>query len=290
MIKLILWIDINAGQEVVWNAITQDAHYRKWTKAFDDSSRFEGGWNAGDEIRFIGMDKDGNTMGMVSEIAESRYPEYISIRHLGYLQNDVVDTTSDAVREWAPSYENYRLENTGENSTRFHLEMDVQEKYLAMFEIMWPKAMGILKDVSEENAHGRARITVNTLVSGSADKIWSYWTDPAHICAWNAASPEWHCPHAENDLRTGGTFTFTMAAKDGSMSFDFNGVYTAVESGHHIAYTMEDGRMAEINFSSQQGKVMVTETFDPEQTNSYELQRTGWQAILDNFRRHAEAN
>jgi uncharacterized protein YndB with AHSA1/START domain len=290
MNKLILWIDIHATQQVVWNAITQDAPYRKWTSVFDESSCFEGSWNTGDEIHFIGFDKDGNKMGMVSEIAESRYPEYISIRHLGYMQNGKTDTTSDAVREWAPSYENYRLEKTSENSTRFHLEMDVQEKYQAMFENQWPRAMGVLKDICEEEAKGRARITVNTLVSGASDKIWSYWTDPIHICAWNAASPEWHCPAAENDLRTGGHFKFTMAAKDGSMSFDFNGVYTAVESGHHIAYTMEDGRKAEINFCLLGEKILVTETFDPEQTNSHELQRSGWQAILDNFKEHVETN
>jgi uncharacterized protein YndB with AHSA1/START domain len=288
MKKLILWIDINAPGEVVWNAITQDAPYRRWASIFDESSCFEGGWNAGDEIRFVGMDKDGNKMGMVSEIAESRYPEYISIRHLGYLLYGVVDTTSDAVREWAPSYENYTLEKTGENSTRFHLEMDVQEAYLTLFENQWPRAMGVLKDICEETLHAHVRITVNTLVSGSGDKIWDYWTDPVHICAWNAASPDWHCPHAENDLRAGGKFKYTMAAKDGSMSFDFNGVYTAIEPGHHIAYTMEDGRKAEINFTTQNGKIMVTETFDPEQMNSHNLQRTGWQAILDNFKAHVE--
>jgi len=288
MTKLVLSIDINASRETVWNAITQDAPYRIWTSVFQEGCYFEGGWNTGDSIHFLAHDEDGQLAGMASEIAESRFPEYISIHHLGYVKNGVVDTTSDAAREWAPSFENYRLEKLDENTTRFHLDMDVQEDYYTMFENLWPKAMALLKEVCEEADQSPKRITVLAMVGGEEGKVWSYWTDPDHIQKWNAASDDWHCPYAENDVRVGGRFKSTMAAKDGSMSFDFGGVYTMVVYGHRIGYTMDDGRKAEIVFSFQSDKICVIVTFDAEQVNSVELQRGGWQAILDRFKQHVE--
>jgi len=288
MTKLVLSIDINAPREIVWDAITQDAPYRKWTSAFQEGSHFEGGWNKGDSIYFIAPTEDGKKAGLASEIAESIKPEFISIRHLGILKDGKVDTTSNEVKEWAPSFENYRLEKTGEGTTRFHLEMDIQEDYYTMFENMWPRAMAMLKDISEETAHGPGRITVIAMVGGEEGKVWSYYTDPDHIMEWNAASPDWHCPHAENDVRVGGKFKSIMAARDGSNSFDFTGVYTNVDYGSRISYLMDDGRNADVHFNFQTDKICVMVSFETENTNTPELQRTGWQAILDNFKKHVE--
>ncbi|XQP84222.1 MAG: SRPBCC domain-containing protein [Candidatus Pollutiaquabacter aromativorans] len=105
---------------------------------------------------------------------------------------------------------------------------------------------------------------------------------------WNHASDDWHCPAASNDLRVGGMLKATMAARDGSMSFDFGGIYSAVVPNQKIALTMGDGRNVEVVFSGQDDKVQVTETFDAESTHSIEMQRTGWQAILDNFKTYCE--
>ncbi|HEY3385164.1 MAG TPA: SRPBCC domain-containing protein [Saprospiraceae bacterium] len=290
MTNLVLCIDINAPREEVWNAITQDALYRRWTSAFHEGSYFKGGWNKGDSIHFIALNEAGIPEGMASEIAESKHPEYISVRHLGYVKGDEVDTTSDAALEWAPSYENYRLEKIGEHATRFHLEMEIQENYYTMFENLWPKAMALLKDVCEEKNQDHKRITVIAMVGGEEGKVWSYWTGPDHIMKWNAASDDWHCPYAENDVRVGGRFKSTMAAKDGSMSFDFGGVYTLVDYGHRLSYTMDDGRKADIVFSFQSDKICVMVTFDAETQNSVELQRGGWQAILDRFKAYVEEN
>jgi uncharacterized protein YndB with AHSA1/START domain len=288
MTKLFLSIDINATQEDVWNAITQDVPYRRWTSAFHEGSFFEGGWNKGDSIHFLGINEAGNKEGMTSEIAESNHPEFISVRHLGMIINGVIDTTSDEVKEWAPAFENYRLEKIADNKTRFHLEMDIQESHYAMFENMWPKAMALLKDVCEEKYNTKPRITVIAMVGGEEGKVWTYWNDPDHIREWNAAADSWHCPYAENDLRVGGRFKYTMAAKDGSMSFDFTGEYTAIDYGQRIAYTLDDGRTVEVIFSFQTDKICVIENFEAEQTNTLELQRSGWQAILDNFKKHVE--
>lgn len=132
------------------------------------------------------------------------------------------------------------------------------------------------------------KITISTLVNASMDHVWKCWTDPQHIVQWNHASDDWHCPAASNDLRVGGQFTATMAARDGSMSFEFGGIYTAVIPDRKIAYAMSDGRSVEVLFSETNGSVRVDESFDAESTHSVEMQRDGWQAILNNFKRHCE--
>jgi len=136
----------------------------------------------------------------------------------------------------------------------------------------------------------KTAITVETTVKAPIEKVWKYWSSPEHITKWCQASDDWHAPKAENDLRMDGKFSTTMAAKDGSVSFDFEGVYTKVEKHKTIEYAMEDGRKVQIQFSSQGYETKVIETFDAENTNPIEMQRGGWQAILDNFRKHVEAN
>ena len=133
------------------------------------------------------------------------------------------------------------------------------------------------------------RITVSALVNKPMADVWTIWTDPKHITQWCAASDDWHCPKASNDPRTGGKFSSTMAARDGSFSFDFEGVYDDVQLHERIAYTMADGRTCEILFSTENGGTRVVESFDAETQNSVEMQKGGWQAILDRFKAHAEA-
>lgn len=132
------------------------------------------------------------------------------------------------------------------------------------------------------------RIIVSNLVKKPLAHVWTCWTEPEHITQWNAASDDWHCPEASNDLRVGGKFCSVMAARDGSFSFDFEGVYNDVRSHERIAYTMSDGRTCEILFSAEDGGTRVVESFDAETENSVEMQRAGWQAILDRFKGYAE--
>ena len=133
-------------------------------------------------------------------------------------------------------------------------------------------------------------ITVSATVNAQAEKVWNYWTAPGHITQWNNASPDWHTPHAENDLRIGGKFSSRMEAKDGSMGFDFWGIYNEIKLHELIAYTMGDGRRAKIIFEADGNQTKITETFEAETENSIELQRGGWQAILDSFKKYAEEN
>jgi len=137
---------------------------------------------------------------------------------------------------------------------------------------------------------GPQQITVETTIAAPTEKVWNYWTAPEHITQWCHASEDWHAPFASNDVKVDGKFKTTMASKDGVMSFDFEGIYTAVEPQRLLAYTMADGRTAEIIFSREGDGTKVTESFDPESTHDREMQKGGWQAILDNFRKHVEAN
>jgi uncharacterized protein YndB with AHSA1/START domain len=134
----------------------------------------------------------------------------------------------------------------------------------------------------------KTTITVESTVNAPVGKVWKLWTEAEHVRNWNNASDDWHTPNAVNDLRKGGNFTFTMAARDGSMSFDFGGTYDDVIENQRIAYTMSDGRKAEVIFKANGGTTHIVETFDAENMNSHAIQRSGWQAILDNFKKYAE--
>ena len=131
-------------------------------------------------------------------------------------------------------------------------------------------------------------ITVQALVNAPIEKVWNTWTKPEHITQWNNASDDWHTPYAENDLRVGGLFKATMAAKDGSFSFDFVGTYSDVKTNQLIEYTIADGRSVKIVFEAKGNTTQVTETFEAENENPVDMQQSGWQAILDNFKKYTE--
>ncbi len=136
--------------------------------------------------------------------------------------------------------------------------------------------------------NNKQNITIDTTVNAPVEKVWEYFTKPEHIIKWNAASDDWHTPKAENDLKPGGKFSFRMEAKDGSFGFDFGGVYDAVETNKKIEYTLGDGRKVTTTFSGSSNATHITEVFEAEDTNPIEMQKGGWQAILDNFKKYTE--
>jgi len=149
MKKLHYEITINVNREKVWQAVTGNKTYSEWTAPFNAGSYFEGGWNEGDKIRFLGTDDKGEIGGMLSQIEKSDHPSYISIKHYGQIVKGKEDTTSDEVKKWAPSYENYTFEKINDNSTRFIAELDSADEWATMMEEMWPKALNKLKEVAE---------------------------------------------------------------------------------------------------------------------------------------------
>lgn len=131
-------------------------------------------------------------------------------------------------------------------------------------------------------------ITIEATVNAPVEIVWTRWTEPEHITQWNQASDDWHCPSAENDLRTGGKYRARMEAKDGSIGFDFEVIYDEVIPHRKIAYTMPDGRRAITLFEEEKEQTRITTVFDPETINSREMQQDGWQAILANFKSYVE--
>ncbi|QNR24418.1 SRPBCC domain-containing protein [Croceimicrobium hydrocarbonivorans] len=130
-------------------------------------------------------------------------------------------------------------------------------------------------------------IVVEVLVPQELDKVWEAWTQPEHIQKWNFASDDWHCPEVINDLKAGGALQWRMESKDASVGFDFKGTYQEVRPQEFICYHIEDGRKVEISFIESDGQVKLIERFEPENQNSLDLQKQGWQAILENFKKHA---
>ena len=148
----------------------------------------------------------------------------------------------------------------------------------------------INKIVNNMATQDKTIITVANTINAPVEKVWQYWTKPEHITQWNNASDDWHTPHAENDLRVGGNFAARMEAKDGSIGFDFGGVYDAITMNEYIEYTLGDGRKVKITFTPDGNKTKVVESFEAESTHSIEMQQGGWQNILDNFKKYTEAN
>ena len=136
----------------------------------------------------------------------------------------------------------------------------------------------------------KENITIEAHVNAPIEKIWELWTKPEHIKKWNNASDDWHTTRAENDLRIGGKFLSRMEAKDGSFGFDFEGIYDDVTTNQKISYTLLDDRKVDITFLQTENGVKITETFEAENENSLELQKQGWQAILNNFKNYVENN
>ena len=133
-------------------------------------------------------------------------------------------------------------------------------------------------------------IEISITVDKPINVVWEYWTKPEHIINWNFASPDWHCPSAINDLRSKGSFNYRMEAKDQSMGFDFYGEYLDVDLHHQINYKLGDERKVWITFENIGGKTLINESFETEDENSAEMQKQGWQAILNNFKQYTENN
>lgn len=134
----------------------------------------------------------------------------------------------------------------------------------------------------------KSQITVEVFINASIEKIWKYWTEPERISRWNFASDDWCAPRVENNLYVGGKFNYRMEAKDGSSGFDFEGTYVFIKEYKKIEYVIVDGRKVSVEFVKQADGYKVVETFDAEEKNSLELQKNGWQAILNNFKKYVE--
>ncbi len=131
-------------------------------------------------------------------------------------------------------------------------------------------------------------VKISTVVKAPAARVWQSWTTPKHITKWNHANDDWHSPAAENDLTVGGEFIYRMESKDGKTGFDFSGIYEEIEAEKLLKYKLENDRKVTVKFTEEDGKTTVTQIFEPEDENSVETQKAGWQSILDNFKKYTE--
>jgi uncharacterized protein YndB with AHSA1/START domain len=131
-------------------------------------------------------------------------------------------------------------------------------------------------------------ITVQAVIKTSREIVWEYYTTPEHITQWNHALDDWHTPSAENDLRPGGKFNYRMESRDGSIGFDYWGIYDEVKPFERLDFTLGDGRKVMATFTDMDGVTSMVIVFEPEDTNPIEMQHDGWQAILDNFKKYVE--
>lgn len=284
MQKINFSTSINAPKEKVWEILWNLDAYKAWTSAFAEGSYAEtDNWKEGSKVLFLGPKRS----GMVSMVAVNKPNEYMSFKHLGEVHEGVEDTTSDGVKVWSGSTENYTLK--GDNgTTTLSVDMDITDEFKEMFEKMWPSALEKVKALAEGTA--KTMITIDAEINAPVEKVWKSWTSPEHIKQWNQASDDWHCPAAEYDASVSGKFSATMAAKDGSFSFDFWGIHSAIKENSLIESELGDGRKMKVVFESKGNKTLVTESFEAEGTNSLELQRGGWQMILNNFKKYTESN
>lgn len=133
------------------------------------------------------------------------------------------------------------------------------------------------------------KINVTAIVNAPIETVWDAWNTPSDIMQWNSADPNWHCPASENDVRVNGKFKNRMEAKDGSFGFDFEGIYDKVELFKELAYSMNDGRKVRTVFTEKDGKTTLSTVFDAESENEVEVQKQGWQAILNSFVKYVES-
>lgn len=283
MVKISAERVFEARPEVLWEIIVDPDFYRFWTRGFNPGSDFEGGWDQGDKICFFAQEGDGLRSGMVSEIEVSNWPECISVKHLGLLLNGVEDYDSPVTKKWTPAYENYDFVRLDQRRTAFVVEQDLPEEEADYFKAAWEKSFDLIQELLVQNPSVGKVITLRQGSHRTVSEIWTRLTQPNQVMTWNFASDDWHCPSATLDLRIGGEFHFEMAARDGSMSFDYWGTFDVIEPNRSLHYTLGDGRKVAIDLFEGNGGCLIEERFEADQEGSLNLQRRGWQNILKNL-------
>lgn len=283
MKKINLERTFNTTPERLWELIVDPDHYRFWTAVFSEGSDFRGDWSKGSKMRFIADNASGVEDGMLSEIVENKWPESLSIHHIGLVVNGAEDYDSPMSKEWTPAYENYRLIKKSEDQCTFLVEQDIPDPHVESLTADWQKAFDAMAErLTSTDVVGKV-ITLREPSSYNPLELWDRLVNPEKVMTWNFASEDWYCPQAKNDLTVGGEFHYEMAAKDGSFSFDFWGTYTEIEPGIKLSFDLGDGRKVRIDLIEKLYGTLIEERFEAEQQNDLHLQRTGWQSILRNL-------
>ncbi len=268
----------------LFDLIIGDKTYAEWTSIFSAGSHYTGDWSVGNQIQFLAPNEEGVLSGLVSIIEENVPGVKLTIKHIGQVKDGEVDTESEEVKSWAPSYEKYSIGVDGASSI-WNVVIESEDIWADYFDEHWPLALEKFKSMAEA-----ANITISAIIDAPLEHTWKCWTEPTHIMQWNHASEDWHCPAATNDLNIGGKFCYTMAPVDNSFSFNFEGHYEDVKLNKAINTYLGDGRRMKVSFEKiDKNTTKITEWFEIEFMHAVELQEQGWLAILNNFKAHAES-
>jgi len=281
MEQLVFSTNIQASASHVWDVLWDDTTYRQWTAAFHAGSYAVSDWKEGDKIHFL----TSSGRGMYGVIEKKTENVFISFKHIGELKDFEEQPLDEATMKWSGAHENYTLTEMN-GHTELSVSFDAGNDFADFFKDVFPKALDIIKSIAE----GRIKpaITIETVVHAPIEKVWDSWTQPEHVMKWNQASEDWHTTKATNDLTIGGKFLSRMEARDGSFGFDFEGEYVDLKTHELISYKLPDDRHVKAIFTTTEEGVHIAETFDVEGQNPRSMQRMGWQAILDNFKKYTE--
>ncbi len=301
---------------LLWELVVDPDHYQTWIEAFAAGSYFVGDWTTGSPLRFVIENENGTSSGMLTEIAESRYPEFISIRSLGLIIDDVADYDSPEARKWTPHYENYHFLHQADGSSIFAVDQELPDDETAEFQANWEKAFDLMALRLQTSKDIGKVINLREKSTKSPAEIWHKLVTPAEVMTWNFASDDWHCPKAKNHLVVGGEFHYEMAAKDASTSFDYWGTFEVIEPPTKLYFTLGDGRKVRIDIIEKPVGIIekpdthekpdtleepamheeadirekpagcvIEERFEAILEDNLFLQRQGWQSILRNLAR-----
>jgi uncharacterized protein YndB with AHSA1/START domain len=281
MKKITYTTKINATPEKVWKTLWEPNYYEQWTSIFHIGSYMISNWIQGGTVHFL--TPSGN--GMYSSISHLNNNHSVTFTHIGNIENYKEAPINESSKSWSGSEESYNL--SFENDyTLLTVHIDAITENESFINTNFPKALAIIKDIAERNT-----LAISTLINNCPiEKVWEYWNQPQHITQWCRASEDWHAPKATNNLEIGGKFCTTMAAKDGTLSFNFDGIYNEIIPYKKIVYTISDGRKVYVLFILWENEIKILQLFEIETTNSKEMQKNGWQAILNNFAGYCEKN
>ena len=279
MVEKIYEIEIKSTPNKIWFALWEDYCYRQWTSVFCPGSYYEGELKEGEQILFLAP----NGEGMFSKVQTVVENEKMHFVHLGELKDKQPKVDFDAA-PWNASREHYDIIPSDGGICVLRATVDVVDEYIDFMDKSFALGLQKVRDLSE-NFYIYNKIESEAPI----EALWDSYTNPDKITNWNFANDDWRCPWAKVDLREGGSFSSRMEAKDGSFGFEFGGIYQKIETNKLLEYIMEDGRTVEVNFSRREGISEVIQKFMPENENSYYLQRDGWQAILNNFKKYTES-
>lgn len=269
-------IEIKAKPEHIWFSLWDDYHYRIWTSVFCEGSYMLTDWTEGSKVHFLSPDG----RGMYSRLEKNVENSSMHFVHLGEISENKELEITEEVSAWSGAREFYTLENF-DTFSKLKVLVDLDEKHANYFLDVFPKGLEKVKELAENfKIHITVELPIDRQIS------WANYHNAENNLKWNSGSPDWHTTKATNDLSVGGKFCYRMEAKDGSAGFDFIGIYTEIVEGKSFRYTMEDGRGVEVNFSDLDNQsTRIDIDFDAENMNNPQLQRDGWQMILNNFRK-----